>query len=120
MSKSSAAMARWDDVKAEIRALLIQVARNRDLITYSEITAELQTANLHYHSHIFARLLNEACYDEDNAGRPFLGAVVVTKQTGMPSGGFFRIAAERGRDVSDREAFWRSELARLYDEWSNT
>jgi hypothetical protein len=118
MTRSNAAMARWDEVKAEIHALLIQVARNRELITYSEITAELQTATLHYHSHIFARLLNEACYDEDDAERPLLGAVVVTKQTGMPSGGFFRIAAERGYDVSDPEAFWRSELARLYDEWS--
>jgi hypothetical protein len=88
-------------------------------MTYSELTAMLQTARLHYHSHMLARLLVDVGREEVEAGRPVLPALVVTKQTGLPGQGFFKLAAARGYDVSEPEAFWASALKQVHDYWSN-
>ncbi len=109
---------RRDDVKAEMRQLLISTARARTVVTYSELTAMLQTAYLHYHSHILARLLVEIGWEDIDAGRPALPALVVTKQTGMPGNGFFKLAAERGYDVSQPDIYWQAAVRRVYDYWS--
>lgn len=119
-AKAKLSAAQWDAIKAELRQILIDVARAKQIITYSELAAQIQTAHIHYHSFVFARLLNEACYDEDYADRALLGAVVVTKQTGLPSGGFFKIAASLGRDVSDLEVCWQNELQNLYHHWETS
>ena len=50
---------RWSEVKTEIRDILVDQAKAGQLITYSELTAMLQTAYIHYHSHILTRLLVE-------------------------------------------------------------
>ena len=110
---------RWDEVKAEIRQLLLEVARTRGVITYSELTSMLQTAYLHYHSPMLACLLVEIGWEEVEAGRPVLPALVVTKQTGLPGHGFFKLAAERGYDISEPEAFWDAALKHVHDYWSN-
>jgi hypothetical protein len=50
--------------------------------------------------------------------RPMLSAVVVLKGTGMPSGGFFKLA--RSSDFArsgDDEAVWIAELDRLQKEY---
>jgi len=38
--------------------------------------------------------------------------------TRAPGDGYFRNAARLGRDVSDPEAYWRSEVERIYDVFS--
>jgi hypothetical protein len=111
--------ARWDEVRAEIRQLLIDVARAKQVITYSELTSMLQTAYLHYHSSMLARLLVEIGAEEVEAERPVLPALVVTKQTGLPGQGFFKLAAERGYDISDPEAYWRAAVKQVHDYWSD-
>jgi hypothetical protein len=62
-----------------------------------------------------AALLREISMEEDAAGRGLLSAVVV-RGSGLPGGGFFQLAEERGRDTSDREACWRAEHARVVAE----
>jgi|FLYN01.1.fsa_nt_gi hypothetical protein len=109
----------WESVKAEIRQLLVEVARTGQVITYSDLTSRLQTAYLHYHSHILARLLVEIGWEEVEAGRPVLPALVVTKQTGLPGHGFFKLAAERGYDIAEPEVFWASAVKQVHDYWSN-
>jgi hypothetical protein len=111
--------ANWADVRAEIRQLLIDVARAKQVITYSELTSMLQTAYLHYHSSMLARLLVEVGAEEVQAGRPVLPALVVTKQSGMPGQGFFKLSAERGYDISDPEAYWRTAVKHVHDYWSD-
>jgi hypothetical protein len=116
----SISRAKWVEVRAEIRQLLIDVARAKQVITYSELTSMLQTAYLHYHSSMLARLLVEIGGEEVEAGRPVLPALVVTKQTGLPGHGFFKLAAERGYDVSDPEEFWQKAVQEVYEFWASS
>lgn len=105
-------------VKDEMRALLINLARARQTITYSDLCALLQTVTLHPHSFIFSRLLREVCGEEAAKGHGQLCALVVSKLTGMPSAGYFRRDELPGLRDEDIEAFWRAELEQVFEYWS--
>jgi hypothetical protein len=107
--------AKWDDVREEIRNILIDLARQRQTITYSELAALVQSARLHYHSHIFFQLLIDVGRIEADAGRPILPALVVTKQTGMPGGGYFTLS--ENVDSGDLRAEWENDLHEVYVYW---
>lgn len=90
-----------------VRSRLVEVAARHETITYDALRAELGlTGDLVP----VLRALSEA---EDDAGRGLLTAVVVRADTGRPGAGWFRLAAERGRDVRDPDAAWAEERARL-------
>ena len=110
----------WDKVKEEIRDILIQVARKQQVITYSELTSMLQTAYVHYHSHVLVSLLTDIGSAEARAGRPILPALVVTKQTGLPGAGYFKIRDERGVHIADDpQETWAEDLKQVHDYWSS-
>lgn len=117
--KSGPIAARWSEIIAETRAILIQQARLRQTITYSELCAMLQTARIHYHSPLMVRLLDDIGRIEYEAGRPVLPAVVVTKQTGIPGAGYFRIAGTTPDEqtLSNAEAIWSADLQAVFDYW---
>jgi len=90
-----------------LRDRLLDVARRGETITYDELRADL---GLEGDLVPVLRALSES---EDDAGRGLLTAVVVRADTGRPGAGWFRLAAERGRDVSDEDVAWHAERARL-------
>jgi hypothetical protein len=100
-------------VKAVMRAELIACARAHQLITYGELAARLPV-HIHPHSFVFSRLLREICGEVFREGGGQLCALVVSKQTGIPSGGYFAGLAEAGRDHHDLEAIWRADLEALF------
>jgi hypothetical protein len=106
-----------ETVREAMRALMIEQAKLRQTITYSELALRLPVY-LHYHSFLFARLLNEIGEEEIKAGRGVLPAVVVRKSSGIPGGGYFGFA---GREASseDLERIWREELEIVFDYWHN-
>lgn len=110
------AEARWQDLKAEARQIMIDLARAGQVVTYSELCAMLTTAYIHYHSPLLVRLLDEIGVAEVQAGRPVLPALVVAKQTGIPGAGFFKI--DSGEAIDDPKAYWQRELERVFDYWS--
>ncbi len=113
--KDKVIQARWEAVKNEIRHILVQRAKDKETITYSELARMLQTVHMHYHSHIFFRLLIELGNEEDAEGRPCLPALVVTKQTGIPGGGFFTgLALEYSENHNTLEEYWRSRLEEVF------
>lgn len=57
-------------------------------------------------------VLREASLSEEASGRGLLSAVVV-RPSGRPGGGWYRLAEQVGRDVSDPEAAWAAERRRL-------
>jgi hypothetical protein len=116
-AKKALSEAQHAALKAEMRDLMIQAARMRMTITYSELTMQLQTAYIHYHSPLLVKLLNEIGREENDAGRGALPAVVVAKQTGMPGGGYFGLSAQL--DGGDFESAWRADLEGVYDYWAN-
>lgn len=90
-------------------ALLREIAAAGETITYEALRERLGLeGNL-------VPLLRSVSITEDEAGRGLLSAVVVQSSSGRPGAGWFRLAADRGRDVSDEEAAWQAERAMLAD-----
>ncbi|HEX2383331.1 MAG TPA: hypothetical protein VHI95_11875 [Acidimicrobiales bacterium] len=90
-----------------VRDVLVAVAARGGTITYAELRAQLDLTG------DIVPLLRALSEEEDDAGRGLLTAVVVRADTGRPGAGWFRLAAERGRDVEDADAAWEAERARL-------
>lgn len=125
MTQSAASLdaAQREALKEEMRGIMIATARARSTITYSELAAELQTARVHYHSFLMAKLLDEIGGEEITAGRGVLPAVVVRKSSGMPGGGYFRESAlfgdrPDGALPPELEAMWREDLEGVYAYWA--
>jgi hypothetical protein len=104
--------------KEEMRTLLIEHARARQTVTYSALARMIESAHIHHRSPLFVQLLSEVCAEEERWGHGVLCALVVSKTTGIPGGGYFSGMAELGRDVSELVASWRAELERVFDYWS--
>ena len=120
MARKPLAEAQWRVLRDEMRDVMVETARQGQLITYSELCAQLKTAYLHYHSPQIVRLLDEIGMVEKEAGRPILPAVVVGKQSGIPGAGYFRIAGE-GHDNEgnfDPKVNWEADLQAVFDYWS--
>ena len=94
----------------QLRDRLVEVAARGETITYDELRTDLGLEG-----DIVPRL-RALSVAEDDAGRGLLTAVVVRDDTGRPGAGWFRLAAERGRDVSDPVGAWQAERTRLHRE----
>ena len=99
---------------------LVQVARAKSLVTYSEI-APLVTGKINSpRSPMLGKILRNICSYEVQHGRPMLGSVVVHKTDGHPGKGYFKGARILGLLVGGEELnFWQSELDRVYLYWSS-
>lgn len=109
--------ARWQDLKDEMRAILIGMARQRATITYADLAATITTAHLHHRAPHFHRLLREMDADETRAGRPSLAALVVRKDSGIPGAGFFADLPVSDGQSADLEAYWRAEFEQVCAYW---
>ncbi len=115
--KHGFSVADWDALKAEMRHLLVGIARVGVTVCYSDLAAMLTTAYVHHRAPYFHKLLDEMCREDAAAGHESLAALVVRKDSGMPGAGYFRIAAEQGADVSDPRAYWQSRFQAACDYW---
>ncbi len=106
--------------KDEMRAILIQLARDKKLITYGELALRM-SIYLHPHSFTFTNLLRQVCGEEYDKGHGMLCALVVSKITGMPSGGYFRgmanLREDAGMSEMDIEAAWRADVESVFALW---
>lgn len=109
----------WDAASAEIREIMIGVARLGTTITYGELTAQLTTVSAHPGSYVFHALLRDICREEFEAGRGHLCAIVVSKATGIPGQGFFKMLAKRGYDCADLHVCWQAVCGTLYEYWDS-
>lgn len=111
----------WDALVARATEELRAVAARRETVTYHRLVADLGVdlagGSAEDSDRSLAALLRQVSTAEDEAGRGMLSAVVV-RSSGLPAGGFFRLAAERGRDVTDRREAWQRELRRVHDAYS--
>jgi hypothetical protein len=103
-------------VIAEMRAALIEAARVRQLLTYTDLALKLESVYVHPHSFVFAHLLRTVCAAEWARTGVMLCALVVSKQTGIPGGGYFRSMALAESD--DPLEAWRADVQRVFDYWS--
>lgn len=108
----------WNNAKEEMRQILMERAKVRGVMPYSELVEKVQTICLEPHSYALAAMLGEISAEEDAAGRGMLSAIVVHKHGDMqPGPGFFQLANDLGRDTSNEEKCWIDELKRVYTYW---
>lgn len=104
----------WEQAKEEAKSFLVTRAQERGTTTYSELCEVVTSVHLRPYSFAMMAFLNEVCAEEDAEHGIMLASLVARRDTGIPGKGYFRFAASLGRDVSDEEAYWRSEVERIY------
>jgi hypothetical protein len=110
----------WENVKDEVRRVLIETAKTGGLITYSRLIGKLKSTNkLHHRSPALGYMLGEISCDENAEGRGMLTAIVIRKYGGRPGPGFFHLASMLGRDVSDKDICWSKEVEFVRSHWGN-
>jgi len=109
----------WDAAKAEARYLMIERAKLRGMIPYSNLAGGIKTIPFEAHDQRLFHLLGEISSEEDAAGRGMLSVVVVHKSGDMkPGPGFFELAGQLGRNRSDIDKCWIAELKHVHATWS--
>lgn len=109
----------WDAAKEQAHAAMVNRARIRGMITYSELTSQITAIRLDPDSFALADLLGEISTAEDAAGRGMLSVIVVHKTGDMePGRGFYTLAASLGKSIGNQLDFWVSELHLVHASWS--
>ena len=109
----------WNAAKEEMRQAMIERAKLRGMIPYSDLCKQVTAVTLEPHSYALAAMLGEISADEDAADRGMLTVIVVHKVDNMePGPGFFELAKELGRDTSDILRCWIEELKTVHRVWS--
>jgi hypothetical protein len=110
----------WEKAKAQATKVLIDVARRKGRIAYSELAAQITEIQIEAHDPRMFHLLGEISTAEDKAGRGMLTAIVVHKSGDMqPGPGFFELAKSLGKDTSDVLVCWINEFNKVHDYWAN-
>jgi len=109
----------WNAAKEEMRQALIERAKVRGMIPYSELVSQVKTIDLEPHSYVLAAMLGEISSEEDAEGRGMLTVIVIHKEGDMqPGPGFFELANDIGRDTSNILECWVDELKKVHRVWS--
>lgn len=112
--------AQWDAAKKQAKDILVEVAKRKGRIAYSELVVQINALNLDPHDARLFHLLGEISSEEDSAGRGMLTAIVVHKSGDMqPGPGFFELAKTLGKDTRDQLVCWISEFNKVHDYWVN-
>jgi hypothetical protein len=105
----------------EIRSILVDRARHRDLISYSDLVSRIRSIRLIARSSFLADLLTVISREEYAAGRGLLSAVVVKKTRhglGIPGTGFFsRLAPVSNCRKENWPQCWRREVDKVFECW---
>ncbi len=109
----------WEAAKAEARGAMVARARDRAMISYSELVGKITAIRLEAHDPRLSTLLDEISTEEDAVGHGMLSALVVHKVGDMePGKGFYDLARSLGRTFSAPQKFWIEELHRVHGKWS--
>ena len=91
---------------------LLEAARAGEFVHYGELAKMLgiDMDNPHFGAQV-GKVLGRISEDEVAAGRPMISAIVVSKDTMLPGGGFFKLGQELRQRVRARTR-WPSRSAR--------
>ena len=119
-------MAELTQEQERVRQILIYHASNGKYVIYTELVKEakldLDMTNP-YHRNLLGHILGGISVYEHANDRPMLSSVVVSKESLMPSDGFYKLAEELGfgswRKL--KENFWGiEEMKRAFAFWSKS
>jgi hypothetical protein len=110
---------KWNVAKRQVREVLIDRAKARDVISYFELTAHVTAIKLDPDSLALRTMVREIGVKENAARRGMLSALVVyragQKQPGLE---FLYLASRLGKKTNDILRCWNRELKRVYRYWS--
>lgn len=109
----------------KVYCTLLEVARREETTNYIDIahTMGLQSGKPmgNQWQNKTAHILGEICEYEHKHNRPMLSAVVVSKETNIPSKGFFNLARRLGKltssDSTDEQIFLTKEIEYVRTTW---
>jgi hypothetical protein len=105
----------WDAAKTEAKTELEQVARaKKPPVTYGDLSRKVRSIAFEPDGHDFHGLLGQLSVESEQEGKGLISALVVRVEDGRPGRGFFTLALELGRDISDRDRLWSEEADRVY------
>lgn len=116
-------MAELTQEQQRVRTILIEIARKGQPKSYTDL---VRMANLDldmtnpYHRNLLGQILGGISVYEHANGRPMLSSVVVSKGSGMPSDGFYKLADELGHGNwrKLKKDFWGiKEMKRAIKHW---
>jgi aromatic ring-opening dioxygenase catalytic subunit (LigB family) len=108
----------WRAAKNEVRAILIECAKRRRFITYSQLAPQIVAVSVEYHDPRLNALLGQVATEEEQRGRGLLSVLVVHKLGDMqPGPGFYKLAEWFGRKIPDMTRFWVDEFNSVFDYW---
>lgn len=110
---------KWEAAKAEIRGVLIEKAKQRAMVPYSELVGRVKAVSFNaFDTRLFA-ILGQVSVAEHEQGHPLLSVLVVHKSGDMqPGEGFFELAHSLGRNTSDVLRAWIEEVQKVYQFWN--
>jgi hypothetical protein len=112
---------KWKDAKRQVREVLIDRAKAKDVIPYVDLTRNITAIKLEPQSFALRTMLREIAAEENAAGRGMLTALVVYNSGDMqPGPGFFDLAGRLGKNTNDQLRVWIKELRWVYSYWSKT
>jgi len=89
----------WNAAKEEAKAAMIERAKLRGSIPYSDLVAKINAVRFQAHDTRLFHMLGEISVEQEKAGRGMLSVVVVHKGGDMqPGPGFFLLGQHRLRD----------------------
>lgn len=110
---------KWSAAMTEIRAILIKKAKERAMIPYSDLVAQVRAVNFNAFDVRLFSILGQLSTREHEEGRPLLSVLVVHKTGDMqPGDGFFELAESLGRDTSKLLEAWIAEVQKVYQYWN--
>ena len=119
-SKFGYSKVEWDTAKEEMRQILIDYAKARIVIHYTELVERIKTIRFEPESYALSHMLEEISRSEDEQGNGILTVIVVHKTGDMlPGPGFFKLAKGLGRNTDDITKCWVEELKKVYAYWSH-
>jgi hypothetical protein len=108
----------WAAARLEAETGLVACAARRETTTYAGLCEMVTSIHLRPYSFAMVAFLDQICEGPDAAHGIVLASLVTRKDTGIPGEGYFAWASRTGCDVSDREGFWKREVERVYDAFS--
>src|SRR4051812_3123114 len=88
---------KWAAAKDEIRRVLVEKAKQRSMIPYSELVGRVTSVNFRAFDQKLFAILGQISFEENEQGRPLLSVLVVHKTGDMqPGEGFFELAQSLG------------------------
>lgn len=111
--------------KAYLRvyALLIRAAQQKGYVTSGDVADLMALSGEPSNLRVANLVLGSIAKREHRNGRPMLSSVVVSSSEHEPVAALFKTASDlgllpAGASKDRREAFWREEVNRVFEEWA--